>query len=89
MVTVTVVDDPSDSEKTTVAQGSSEPAGGDLPAGRETSGVVGVDSEPVDGTIGSQSDRDWFAVTLAPGRTYAFTLEGDNAASAASGAAPA
>ena len=76
-VTVTVVDDPSDSEKTTGPQGSSEPAGEDLPAGRETSGEVRVNAEPVAGTLRSQSDRDWFAVTLASGRTYAFNLEGD------------
>ena len=77
MVTVTVVDDPFDSEKSTGPQGSSEPAGEDLPAGRETNGEVRVNAEPVDGTLRSQSDRDWFAVTLAPGRTYAFNLEGD------------
>ena len=88
MVTVTVVDNPFDSEKSTNPQGSSEPAGEDLPAGRETNGVVGVDSKPVDGTLGSQSDRDWFAVTLAPGRTYAFTLEGDTPLGGI-GAAPA
>ena len=88
MVTVTVVDNPFDSEKSTGPQGSSEPVGGDLPAGRETSGVVRVDSKPVDGTLGSQSDRDWFAVTLAPGRTYAFTLEGDTPLGGI-GAAPA
>ena len=82
-VTVTVVDDPfdfdksTDSEKSTEPQGSSEPAGEDLPAGRETNGEVRVNAEPVDGTLRSQSDRDWFAVTLAPGRTYAFNLEGD------------
>ena len=77
MVTVTVVDDPFDSEKSTGPQGSSEPVGEDLPAGRETSGEVRVDAEPVDGTLHSPSDRDWFAVTLAPGRTYVFALEGD------------
>ena len=77
MVTVTVVDDPSDFEKSTEPQGSSEPAGEDLPAGRETNGEVRVNAEPVDGTLRSQSDRDWFAVTLAPGRTYAFNVEGD------------
>ena len=77
MATVTVVDDPLDFEKTTIAQGGSEPAGEDLPAGRETSGEVRVDAEPVDGTLHSPSDRDWFAVTLAPGRTYVFALEGD------------
>ena len=87
MVTVTVVDNPFDSEKSTGPQGSSEPAGEDLPAGRETSGEVRVDAEPVDGTLRSPSDRDWFAVTLAPGRTYVFALEGD--APRGTGAAPA
>ena len=58
-------------------QGNSEPAGQDLPAGRQTTGTVGVDEEPVVGTLGSQSDRDWFAVTLAPGRTYLFSISND------------
>ena len=88
MVTVTVVDNPFDSEKSTGPQGSSEPVGEDLPAGRETSGEVRVDAEPVDGTLRSPSDRDWFAVTLAPGRTYVFALEGD-APRGGTGAAPA
>ena len=88
MVTVTVVDNPFDSEKSTGPQGSSEPASEDLPAGRETSGEVRVDAEPVDGTLRSPSDRDWFAVTLAPGRTYVFALEGD-APRGGTGAAPA
>ena len=88
MVTVTVVDNPFDSEKSTGPQGSSEPAGEDLPAGRETSGEVRVDAEPVDGTLRSPSDRDWFAVTLAPGRTYVFALEGDTPRSG-TGATPA
>ena len=38
---------------------------------------MGVDEEPVTGTLRSPDDRDWFAVTLAPGRTYVFTLEGE------------
>ena len=76
-VTVTVADDPFDFERTTIEQGSSEPVGEDLPAGRETNGEVRVNAEPVDGTLHSQSDRDWFAVTLAPGRIYAFNVEGD------------
>ena len=58
-------------------QSGSEPAGQDLPAARQTTGTVGVDEEPVAGTLGSQSDRDWFAVTLAPGRTYLFSIFGD------------
>ena len=76
-VTVTVVDDPLDFEKTTIAQGGSEPAGEDLPAGQSTRGVVSMDAEPVTGTLGSRDDHDWFAVTLAPGRTYAFILQED------------
>ena len=87
MVTVTVVDNPFDSEKSTGPQGSSEPASEDLPAGRETSGEVRVNAEPVEGTLRSPSDRDWFAVTLAPGRTYVFALEGD-APRGGTGAAP-
>ena len=66
-VTVTVTDE----------QPGSEPAGADLPAGRETGGAVEVDAEPAVGTLDSRDDRDWFAVTLAPGRTYRFTLERD------------
>ena len=88
MVTVTVVDNPFDSEKSTGPQGSSEPASEDLPAGRETSGEVRVNAEPVEGTLRSPSDRDWFAITLAPGRTYAFNLEGDTPRGG-TGAAPA
>ena len=88
MVTVTVVDNPFDSEKSTGPQGRSEPVGEDIPAGRETSGEVRVDAEPVDGTLRSQSDRDWFGVTLAPGRTYVFALEGDTPRGG-TGAAPA
>ena len=88
MVTVAVVDNPFDSEKSTGPQGSSEPASEDLPAGRETSGEVRVGAEPVDGTLRSPSDRDWFAVTLAPGRTYVFALEGDTPRGG-TGAAPA
>ena len=61
----------------TGGQPGSEPAGQDLPAARQTTGTVGVDEEPVAGTLGSQSDRDWFAVTLAPGRTYLFSIFGD------------
>ena len=72
-VTVTVTD----------VQGSAEPAGGDLPAGRATSGEVAVDEEAVTGTLGSASDRDWFAVTLAPGRTYGFSVESDATGAAA------
>ena len=77
MVTVTVAKLQFDPEKVADPQGSSEPPGEDLPAGRATSGEVRVDAEPVEGTLRSPSDRDWFAVTLAPGRTYAFNLEGD------------
>ena len=77
MVTVTVAKLQFDPEKVADPQGSSEPPGEDLPAGRATNGEVRVDAEPVEGTLRSPSDRDWFAVTLAPGRTYAFNLEGD------------
>ena len=63
-VTVTVTD----------VQGESEPTGEDLPAGRETSGVAEVGEGSVSGTLASQADRDWFAVTLEPGRTYGFAV---------------
>ena len=66
-VTVTVTD----------VQGSSEPSDEDLPADTTTSGVVLVDEGAVTGTLRSQSDRDWFAVTLAPGRTYRFAFESE------------
>ena len=66
-VTVTVTD----------VQGESEPAGEDLPAGRETSGVAEADEGSVSGRLGTHADRDWFAVTLEPGRGYAFSVGRD------------
>ena len=59
----------------TDVRGSEEPSGRDLPDDATTSGVVVVDEGPVTGTLDSPSDHDWFAVSLAPGRTYRFTLE--------------
>ena len=54
-----------------------ERPGEDLADGRSTSGIVVVGEAPVTGRIDSQSDRDWYAVTLAPGRAYRITLERD------------
>ena len=75
--TVTVTEAASAAEKAEARQGDSEPAGQDLPATRSTGGEVLVDAEAVQGTLRSSSDRDWFAVTLAPGRAYVFNLQGD------------
>ena len=62
MVTVTVVDNPFDSGKTTIAQGSSEPVGEDLPAGRETSGEVRVTRSPSTARFARRATREWFAI---------------------------
>ena len=44
-------------------------------AGIDTSGTVGIGGH-VEAAINIADDRDWFAVTLEPGRTYRFDLEG-------------
>ena len=54
-----------------------ERPGEDLADGRSTSGIVVVGEAPVTGRIDSQSDRDWYAVTFAPGRGYRITLDRD------------
>ena len=64
-VTITVTD----------VRGIEEPAEEDLPADTTTKGVVAVDEDPVTGTLRSSRDRDWFEVTMAPGRTYRFSVE--------------
>ena len=74
---VTVIESDSGSEKPPTRQGESEPTEEDLPTERSTRGEVLVDAEPVQGALLSQSDRDWFAVTLAAGRTYVFSLESE------------
>ena len=64
-VTITVTD----------VRGIEEPAEEDLPADTTTKGVVVVDEDPVTGTLRSPTDRDWFEVTMAPERTYRFSVE--------------
>ena len=56
------------------ATGASE-ADTDFPASTSTSGKVEVGGSAT-GNIGSNADRDWFAVELAAGRTYRIDLEG-------------
>ena len=53
----------------------SEPAGEDFSAGASTSGRVAV-GDTATGNIGSNGDRDWFAVELEAGRTYVIDLRG-------------
>ena len=53
----------------------SEPAGGDLPVDRTTTGYVVV-GETVTGNIESTTDQDWYGVDLVGGRTYRFDLRG-------------
>ncbi len=53
----------------------SEPSGEDFSAGASTSGRVAV-GDTATGNIGSNGDRDWFAVELVAGRTYVIDLRG-------------
>ena len=53
----------------------SEPAGEDISADTSTAGQVAV-GETATGNIGSDGDRDWFAVELVAGRTYTIDLRG-------------
>ena len=53
----------------------SEPDGEDLPEDTSTTGRVAV-GDTATGKIGTQGDRDWFAVTLEAGRIYRIDLEG-------------
>ncbi len=53
----------------------SEPDGEDFPADMSTSGRVLVGGT-ARGEIGSEYDRDWFAVDLVAGRTYTIDLKG-------------
>ncbi len=53
----------------------SEPAGEDFARNSSTSGRVAV-GETATGRIGSNGDRDWFAVELVAGRTYVIDLRG-------------
>ena len=53
----------------------SEPDGEDLPEDTSTTGRVAV-GDTATGKIGTQGDRDWFAVELEAGRIYRIDLEG-------------
>ena len=80
-VTVTDVDDPVEVDPPvaqpdqSTPQTVSEPAGEDFSAGTSTSGRVAV-GDTATGNIGSNDDRDWFAVELVAGRTYVIDLRG-------------
>ena len=58
-----------------VAQTVSEPSDEDFPTDPSTSGRVAV-GETATGRIGSDGDRDWFAVELVAGRIYVINLRG-------------
>ena len=53
----------------------SEPAGENLPANTTTMGVVAVGGTAT-GRVGTQGDRDWFAVTLEANKSYRIDLKG-------------
>ena len=80
-VSVTDVDEPVEVDPPVVQpdqstpQTVSEPAGEDFSAGTSTSGRVAV-GDTATGNIGSNGDRDWFAVELVAGRTYVIDLRG-------------
>ena len=80
-VSVTDVDEPVEVDPPvaqpdqSTPQTVSEPAGEDFSAGTSTSGRVGV-GDTATGRIGSDGDRDWFAVELVAGRTYVIDLRG-------------
>ena len=50
----------------------------DFAASIVTAGAVVVDGAVVSGEVEFPRDRDWFAVTLAAGRTYVIALKGDS-----------
>ena len=80
-VSVTDVDEPVEVDPPvaqpdqSTPQTVSEPAGEDFSAGASTSGRVAV-GDTATGNIGSNGDRDWFAVELVAGRTYVIDLRG-------------
>ena len=69
------VDPPAADEDETALPTVSEPEGEDFSANTSTSGRVAV-GETATGNIGSNDDRDWFAVELVAGRTYTIDLRG-------------
>ena len=80
-VSVTDVDEPVEVDPPvaepdqSTPQTVSEPAGEDFSAGASTSGRVTV-GDTATGNVGSNGDRDWFAVELVAGRTYVIDLRG-------------
>ena len=80
-VSVTDVDEPVEGNPPvaepdqSTPQTVSEPAGEDFSAGASTSGRVAV-GDTATGNVGSNGDRDWFAVELVAGRTYVIDLRG-------------
>ena len=80
-VSVTDVDEPVEVDPPvaepdqSTPQTVSEPAGEDFSAGTSTSGRVAV-GDTATGNVGSNGDRDWFAVELVAGRTYVIDLRG-------------
>ena len=80
-VSVTDVDEPVEVDPPvaepdqSTPQTVSEPAGEDFSAGASTSGRVAV-GDTATGNVGSNGDRDWFAVELVAGRTYVIDLRG-------------
>ena len=69
------VDPPVAEPDQSTPQTVSEPAGEDFSAGASTSGRVAV-GDTATGNVGSNGDRDWFAVELVAGRTYVIDLRG-------------
>ena len=70
-----VVDPPVTQPDQSTPQTVSESAGEDFSTDPSTSGRVAV-GDTATGRIGSSGDRDWFAVELVAGRTYAIDLRG-------------
>ena len=71
-----VVEAPAETPQQQVVQQSvSEPDGEDFPVNTSTAGRVAVGGS-VTGNIGSNGDRDWFAVELVAGRKYQIDLRG-------------
>ena len=69
------VDPPVTEPDQSTAQTVSEPSGEDFARDPSTSGRVAV-GDTATGRIGSNGDRDWFAVELVAGRTYVIDLRG-------------
>ena len=69
------VDPPVAEPDQSTPQTVSEPSGEDFSAGTSTSGRVAV-GDTATGNVGSNGDRDWFAVELVAGRTYVIDLRG-------------